>query len=133
MDKLVFERTRLHSEDKCILPGQPKCYPIGKNGRSSCGDRSRHINIRYFFIKDTVERENITVTHCPTEQMISDFFTKPLQGNLFRIMRNIIIGASLLRDSSRILEMRRVWLIQSLLVQANSSLGLDPRGLSNAP
>mgnify|MGYP003305295594 CR=1 FL=1 len=47
-----------------------------------------------FFIKDTVDRENITVTHCPTEQMIADFFTKPLQGNLFRNMRDIIMGAS---------------------------------------
>ena len=67
---------------------------LEKNGRNSCGDRSRHINIRYFFIKDTVERENITVTHCPTEQMIADFFTKPFQGNLFRNMRDIIMGAS---------------------------------------
>ena len=67
---------------------------LEKNGRNSCGDRSRHINIRYFFIKDTVDRENITVTHCPTEQMIADFFTKPLQGNLFRNMRDIIMGSS---------------------------------------
>ena len=67
---------------------------LEKNGRKSCGDTSRHINIRYFFIKNTVERENIIVTHCPTEQMIADFFTKPLQGNLFRNMRDIIMGAS---------------------------------------
>ena len=25
---------------------------LEKNGRNSCGDKSRHINIRYFFIKD---------------------------------------------------------------------------------
>ena len=47
-----------------------------------------------YFFKDTVERENITVTNCPTEQMIVDSFTKPLQFNLFRNMRNIIMGES---------------------------------------
>ena len=29
------------------------------NGRKSAGDKSRHINIRYFFIKDVLQREGI--------------------------------------------------------------------------
>ena len=65
---------------------------LEKNGRSSCGDKSRHINIRYFFIKDILQREKITVTHCPTERMIADYFTKPLLGKLFTVMRDIIMG-----------------------------------------
>ena len=32
------------------------------------------------------------VTHCPTEQMIADYFTKPLQGNLFTTLRDTIMG-----------------------------------------
>ena len=32
---------------------------LEKNGRQSCGEKSRHINIRYFFIKDV--RENISI------------------------------------------------------------------------
>ena len=65
---------------------------LEKNGRNSCGEKSRHINIRYFFIKDVLKRERITVTHCPTEQMIADYFTKPLQGNLFTTLRDTIMG-----------------------------------------
>ena len=65
---------------------------LEKNGRNSCGEKSRHINIRYFFIKDVLNRERITVTHCPTEQMIADYFTKPLQGNLFTTLRDTIMG-----------------------------------------
>ena len=65
---------------------------LEKNGRSSCGEKSRHINIRYFFIKDVLQREKITVAHCPTERMIADYFTKPLQGNLFTTMRDVIMG-----------------------------------------
>ena len=65
---------------------------LEKNGRKSCGDKSRHIDIRYFFIKDVLRRENIDLQHCPTERMIADFYTKPLQGSLFIKMRNFIMG-----------------------------------------
>ena len=65
---------------------------LEKNGRSSCSEKSRHINIRYFFIKDVLRREKITVAHCPTEHMIADYFTKPLLGNLFTFLRDIIMG-----------------------------------------
>jgi hypothetical protein len=67
---------------------------IEKNGRKSCGQKSRHIDIRYFFIKDVLKRENITLAHCPTENMLADFYTKPLQGSLFRKMRDYIMGHS---------------------------------------
>ena len=65
---------------------------IEKNGRVSSSARSRHINIRFFFIKDILKRENIDVKHCPTERMIADFFTKPLQGKLFRYLRDIVMS-----------------------------------------
>jgi KUP system potassium uptake protein len=63
-----------------------------RNGRKSCGPNSRHIDIRYFFIKDRIDIENIDVQYCPTEQMLADFFTKPLQGSLFRKFREVIMG-----------------------------------------
>ena len=47
---------------------------------------------RYFWIKDRLESENIEVVYCPTEKMIADFFTKPLQGNLFRKFRDVVLG-----------------------------------------
>ena len=65
---------------------------IEKNGTVSSSARSRHINIRFFFIKDILKRENIDVKHCPTERMIADFFTKPLQGKLSRYLRDILMG-----------------------------------------
>jgi hypothetical protein len=65
-----------------------------KNGRTSAGQKSRHINIRYYsFIKDQSEDLGVTIRHSPTTlQMLGDFFTKPLQGNLFRKFRNVILG-----------------------------------------
>jgi KUP system potassium uptake protein len=63
-----------------------------KNGRKSCGPNSRHIDIRYFFIKDRLDAEGFQVRYCPTEQMLADFFTKPLQGALFRRLRSVVMG-----------------------------------------
>ena len=61
------------------------------NGRKSAGDESRHINIRYFFIKDVLAREGIDLVHSPIERMISDYCTKPLQDSLVRNLRDIIM------------------------------------------
>jgi KUP system potassium uptake protein len=63
-----------------------------RNGRRSCGPNSRHIDIRFFFIADRLKTDNFEVRYCPTEQMVADFFTKPLQGSLFRKLRDIILG-----------------------------------------
>ena len=63
-----------------------------RNGRSSSGKRTRHINIRYFFVADCIRNGELRMAYCPTEEMVADFYTKPLQGRLFRKLRNIIMG-----------------------------------------
>ena len=50
------------------------------------------MDIRYFYVTEQVGRKTIHVTLCPTEEMVGDFFTKPLQGSLFLKMRNYIMG-----------------------------------------
>ena len=62
------------------------------NGRNSCTGNSRHVDIRYFFVKDRVDKKELQIEYCPTQQMLADYFTKPLQGTLFRNMRRIIMG-----------------------------------------
>jgi hypothetical protein len=65
---------------------------LEKNGKASVGRQSRHIDIRYFFLKDRVKQDDITIRHCPTEAMLADFLTKPLQGELFRRFRDVLMG-----------------------------------------
>ena len=50
------------------------------NGRASSSKRTRHMNVRYFFVADVQKRNHVTIEHCPTDEMIGDFFTKPLGG-----------------------------------------------------
>ena len=39
-----------------------------------------------------IKKHSIEVCYCPTSLMLADFFTKPLQGNLFRDMRDVAQG-----------------------------------------
>ena len=65
---------------------------LEKNGKSSSGKRTKHINTRYFFVTDQIEKGDVSMTWCPTEDMTGDFWTKPLQGALFKRFRDLIMG-----------------------------------------
>ena len=62
------------------------------NGRASSSKRTKHIQIRYFFIKDKVDAGDIEIKYCPTEDMRGDYFTKPVQGNLFTKLRSLLMN-----------------------------------------
>ena len=61
-------------------------------GGKSAGKRSRALNVRYFFLTDQVEKGNLRITYCPTDDMTADYMTKPLQGEKFRKFRAEIMG-----------------------------------------
>ena len=65
---------------------------LEKNGRESSGKRTRHIRLRYYFITDRIEKKDLQVKFCPTDDMIADYMTKPLQGMKFRKFRKLIMG-----------------------------------------
>jgi hypothetical protein len=65
---------------------------LEKNGQRSSSRRTRHLDIKYFWIKDKLKIEGIEVVYCPTDLMVADFFTKPLQGALFHKLRAVVMG-----------------------------------------
>jgi hypothetical protein len=72
---------------------------LEKNGRASSSKRTRHINIRYFFVTDRIAAKEVAVEYCPTGDMLADFFTKPLQGILFKKFRDQIMNVDPATDS----------------------------------
>jgi hypothetical protein len=62
------------------------------NNGGSTSERTRHINIRYFWLKDRIDTGDITPVYRPTEEMIADFFTKPLQGEKFTLARKEVLN-----------------------------------------
>jgi hypothetical protein len=62
-----------------------------KKGHSN-SERSRHISIRYFFVKDRVDQGDIKIEYKPTGEMVADVLTKPLQGSLFVKLRDELLN-----------------------------------------
>ena len=53
-------------------------------------DRSKHIDLRYHFIRDCVEEKKITVDYISTDLQLADILTKPLGRVKFQELRNKI-------------------------------------------
>ena len=60
---------------------------LEKNGHTSCTGNSRHVNVIFFWVKDRFDKKELCIEYCPTERMVADFYTKPLQGNLFKRLK----------------------------------------------
>jgi hypothetical protein len=65
-----------------------------KNGRLSSSKRAKHLDIRYFYVQNLIQRGIVKIEYCSTKDMVTDFFTKPLQGKRFRMMRDLILNHS---------------------------------------
>ena len=97
MSQVIWTRYFLEAQgygvnDNIIYQDNLSAMKLEKNGRKSSSKRTRHINIRYYFVTDRISTDEISIEHCPTLEMIRDYFTKPLQGTQFRDFRNTILG-----------------------------------------
>jgi len=52
--------------------------------------QSKHIDMRYHFIREMVNGKEIYVQFCRSEEQFVDIFTKPLGNELFKIHRDNI-------------------------------------------
>jgi hypothetical protein len=59
---------------------------------ASTSERSRHVKIRYFWVKDKVDSGEIKIVYLPTEDMTADVLTKPMQGEKFLKFRSMILN-----------------------------------------
>jgi len=78
--------------DNVVYQDNQSAILLERNGKSSSGRRTRHMDIRYFFATDQIAKGRMRVQYCPTGEMIADFFTKPLQGSLFRKFRALVLN-----------------------------------------
>ena len=90
--KLFLEAQGCEIEVNTVFQDKQSAILLEVNGKRSSSKRTRALNIHYFFITDQVESGNISIEYCPTKSMIVDFFTKPLQGELFLKFKCFIMG-----------------------------------------
>jgi hypothetical protein len=86
--KLFLEAQGYDVDKNIVYQDNKSAILLESNGKKSLGKQTRALNIRYFFITDQVEKGNAQIEHCGTNNMVSDFFTKPLQGKKFQRYRN---------------------------------------------
>ena len=79
-------------EKKLLFQDNESTIKMEVNGRNSCTGNSRHVDIRFFFVHDRVKTGKVDVVYCPTDKMVADFFTKPLQGSIFKKFRASVMG-----------------------------------------
>ena len=90
-----------HVNDNIIFQDNKSTMLLERNGKASSSRRTKHINVRYFFIKDLVDRGEVTIEHCPTKRMWADVLTKPKQGHEFYVMRAKLMGCPIDLGTSR--------------------------------
>ena len=73
----------LEVRDSILFQDNKSAMLLETNGCASSSKRTKHINIRYYYVADRVAKGDLRVVWCPTEKMIADFLTKPLQGKAF--------------------------------------------------
>jgi tagatose-1,6-bisphosphate aldolase non-catalytic subunit AgaZ/GatZ len=59
---------------------------------SSNSDRTRHVNVRYYWLKDRVNSKEIKILHKDTNHMTADILTKALQGDKFIQLRSQLLN-----------------------------------------
>ena len=90
--KVVFSFIVLPVSEKSIklLVGNEGAIKLAANPLSSA--RTKHIDVRFHFIRGLVRTGTIAVEHIPTEEQRADILTKALVGALVKKHRNFLLN-----------------------------------------
>jgi hypothetical protein len=97
MAKIMWTRFFLEAQgyevkDNIIYQDNKSTIQLAENGRSSIGKRSRHLNTRYFFVTDLINRKQVSIKFCPTDGMLADYLIEPLTGRKFHHYPSLIMN-----------------------------------------
>ena len=68
-------------DDIPIMCDKKRAIDLSKNPMQH--SRTKHIEIRHHFLRDNVQKGNISIEKVPTEENIADILTKPLKREPF--------------------------------------------------
>lgn len=76
----------VHDKATVIYCDNSSTIKLSKN--SVMHGRSKHIDVRFHFLRELVQDGTIKLVHCGTKEQIADLMTKPLQLDAFLKLRN---------------------------------------------
>ena len=65
---------------------------LEENGKESSGKRTRHFNIKYFYVTDLIKRKLLKIAYCPSDKLVGDYMSKPTVSEKFWRFRNKIMN-----------------------------------------
>jgi hypothetical protein len=87
-----FLEAQGHAQDAVeIFQDNLSCMNLINRGKSN-SERTRHMDIRYFWLAEQVRNKELKLTHLRTEDMFANLLTKPLQGAQFDRERRMLTG-----------------------------------------
>ena len=95
--KKVLTNYRIFQDTMVVYCDNSSAIDISKNPIQH--SKTKHIEIRYHFIRDLVERKIVCLEYIPTECQNADIFTKPLDRSKFETLCQVI-GVILCPDLS---------------------------------
>ena len=90
----LFIEAQGHKVKNVMYRDNQSSMKMEENGKESSGKRTRHFDIKYFYITDLIKRGEVSIEYCPTDDMIGDYMTKPLVGAKFYKFRGWIMNAN---------------------------------------
>ena len=90
--RLFLEEQGYEVKQNVIMRDNQSTMKLELNGKNSSGRRTRHLNIRFFYLTDQIEKKRVEIEYCPTDLMWADFMSKPLQGKKFQEFRRDIMN-----------------------------------------
>jgi hypothetical protein len=90
---LFMQAQGIKVTDNILYQDNKSAILLETNGRASSSKRTKHTKIWYYYVADCIAKGDLSVVWCPTNKMIADFLTKPLQGKVFQQFRDVLMGA----------------------------------------
>ncbi len=83
--RLLSDLGACPKEPTILMEDNQGAIAISKNPVSHA--RTKHIDIKFHFVREAVKEGIISLTYCPTEKMTADLLTKPLTRIRFKSLR----------------------------------------------
>ena len=87
-----IESQGFHINLNVIYQDNTRTIKLAKNGKNSSGKRTQHFDIKYFYITDLINRKEVSIKYCSSNDMLTDYHSKPLIREKFMKIKNKIVN-----------------------------------------
>lgn len=88
MKRILKELGHENEDCTCIKCDNTSTIKLSKN--PVLHGRSKHIRVRYHFLRDLTKEGSIVLVHCGSTEQVADIMTKPLKSDTFLKLRSML-------------------------------------------